>query len=560
MSGLTRRGFLATAGGAIMGVAPAGPAIACTPRRPGPIDREWVLDVAWLETAIAGTRARLRTYNGGVPGPLLEARPGDTVRVLLRNHLTPYDSSAWSGDHNVPHLLNTTNLHLHGLEIVPHLFEPVGTADPGAAMIAIPPGGEKEYVFRIPEDQPPGFFWYHPHHHGSTAVQAVSGMAGGLIVRGELDEVPEIKAAREIVLALQDIGLFRSETEPDLWIYEPRQNAIWDTLKSTVRMDGRPTDLKGGFTIGDYQRRYYLVNGRPYFHEEHNAHTPTEPIGRPLGPPRYSFRPGEVVRFRILNGNSDNLMPLAVEGHEIHLLALDGVNFPAPRTIPAPDASSAGEGAAQLLLAPANRAEFLIKANARRGVYRLVQRAQRQQFLHSAFKTIAGFVVEGAPKDMALPTTLPIPRRHYPLIEEREITKRRSVTLSARFPGQLNPVIGMDLMVNGTLYDERSVADDWITDVGSVEEWHLRVPDEAHGGNEGHPFHIHVNSFEVHSVGGAPQPAGTLQDTIWVAQNSDVIIRMKFREWRGKSVFHCHILPHEDTGMMRNFLIRPPQG
>jgi suppressor of ftsI len=81
------------------------------------------------------------------------------------------------------------------------------------------------------------------------------------------------------------------------------------------------------------------------------------------------------------------------------------------------------------------------------------------------------------------------------------------------------------------------------------------VPDASHGGSEGHPFHIHVNSFEVISVGGQEQPPGTVLDTVWVPAGSEVLIRMKFRQWTGKSVFHCHILPHEDTGMMQNFLI-----
>ena len=57
----------------------------------------------------------------------------------MKNDLPPYNSTAWNGDHNVPHMLGTTNLHLHGLEIMPHLFEPVGTSDPLAPMIAIGP-------------------------------------------------------------------------------------------------------------------------------------------------------------------------------------------------------------------------------------------------------------------------------------------------------------------------------------------------------------------------------------------------------------------------------------
>lgn len=53
-----------------------------------------------------------------------------------------------------------------------------------------------------------------------------------------------------------------------------------------------------------------------------------------------------------------------------------------------------------------------------------------------------------------------------------------------------------------------------------------------------------------------PQPPGTIMDTLWIRKDTTSIIRMKFREWTGKSVFHCHILPHEDTGMMKNFLIQ----
>ena len=73
--------------------------------------------------------------------------------------------------------------------------------------------------------------------------------------------------------------------------------------------------------------------------------------------------------------------------------------------------------------------------------------------------------------------------------------------------------------------------------------------------HEGHPFHIHVNAFEVVSIGGVAQPAGTLMDTVWVTPGQDVVIRSRYKQWVGKSVYHCHILPHEDTGMMRNFMI-----
>jgi FtsP/CotA-like multicopper oxidase with cupredoxin domain len=72
---------------------------------------------------------------------------------------------------------------------------------------------------------------------------------------------------------------------------------------------------------------------------------------------------------------------------------------------------------------------------------------------------------------------------------------------------------------------------------------------------EGHPFHLHTNSFEVISINGVPVEPGTIQDTVWVPHMQKVVIRVKFEEWTGKDVFHCHILPHEDTGMMQNLLI-----
>lgn len=206
------------------------------------------LECKWIEKTIDGVRVKLRSYNGKVPGELIKARPGETLRIRVKNSLPPVDSKGWDGSHNVPHMFDSTNLHLHGLDVIPHLFEPVGTGNPLAKMIDIMPGKSYDYEFHIPEDQPPGLAWYHPHHHGSTAVQAVSGMAGPLITYGDIDEVPEIKAARDIVLAVQDVGLFPSEDDPNLWTYAPKQNAMWNTLTGVVTM----YNPKTGKTDGRY--------------------------------------------------------------------------------------------------------------------------------------------------------------------------------------------------------------------------------------------------------------------------------------------------------------------
>jgi FtsP/CotA-like multicopper oxidase with cupredoxin domain len=527
------------------------------------------LECKFIEKSIHGTRCKLRSYNGKVPGELIKVRPGETLRVRVKNSLPPCDSKGWDGSHNVPHMFDSTNLHLHGLDVIPHLFEPVGTGNPLAKMIDIMPGQSYDYEFKIPDDQPPGLSWYHPHHHGSTAVQAVSGMAGPLITYGDIDQVPEIKAARDILLAIQDIGLFPSEEDPNLWTYQPKQNAMWDTLNGVVTMYNpktgktNPTKLQGGFTAGDYKLRYYMLNGEPFFKETHNYTNGqgTHPISKQLPVQRFKLAPGEVVRFRMLNACSDNYMPIVVEGHEMHLIAIDSVNFEQVMTRPVhsikqgpvmlmtPNTADPG----QVAIPPGGRTEFLIKAVDTPGVYKIMQLEQRQQFLQSDQKIIAEIEVTGAPKRMGVPTRLPTQKRYYPRIKPEEIKRVRNFIFSGVFPPSQNPYVGIDFLINNNVYEELAVPH--VCKLGSAEEWHIQVLGAHHGGTEGHPFHVHVNHFEVISVNGAPVDYAPVADTVWVPLKSTVVIRMKFKEYTGKSVFHCHILPHEDTGMMDNFLI-----
>ena len=206
-----------------------------------------VLEVKWLSRTLNGRKTKLRSYNGQVPGPMIIAHPGETLRIRLKNSLTPYDSTGWTGDHNIPHHLNTTNLHVHGLDVAPHLFQPLGTTDPKAPMIHIMPGETLRLRVRAAEGSSPRALLVPlAMRTDPRAVQGVSGMAGAIIVKGDIDEVPEIKAARDITLAIQDIGLFPSETETDVWTYEPKQNAVWVTASVPADRSFRRQDLYVG--------------------------------------------------------------------------------------------------------------------------------------------------------------------------------------------------------------------------------------------------------------------------------------------------------------------------
>lgn len=166
------------------------------------------LQISYETHHINGDAANLRSFTipgmpVGLPAPVLQVSAGDTLRILLVNHLPPNPPSTEPVAQL--HYPNSANLHTHGLHVTPGMVSPgvygdyvVDDPDAGVA-----PGQTREHEFRIGADHPPGTYWYHPHLHGGTAMQIGSGMAGALIVTGPVDAVPEIAAARERLFVFQ---------------------------------------------------------------------------------------------------------------------------------------------------------------------------------------------------------------------------------------------------------------------------------------------------------------------------------------------------------------------
>jgi suppressor of ftsI len=98
-------------------------------------------------------------------------------------------------------------------------------------------------------------------------------------------------------------------------------------------------------------------------------------------------------------------------------------------------------------------------------------------------------------------------------------------------------------MINGKVFDHNRV--DQTVNLGNLEEWHIKNID-----GDDHTFHIHINDFQVMSVNAQPYEAHGLQDTVILPANGEVVVRIPFEDFVGRFVYHCHILPHEDTGMM----------
>ena len=129
--------------------------------------------------------------------------------------------------------------------------------------------------------------------------------------------------------------------------------------------------------------------------------------------------------------------------------------------------------------------------------------------------------------------------------------------------------------MNGQTYDPSRI--DYTAVLGTTDEWHLTA-----GGNGGHVFHIHVNPFEIvdildpHGVSiydssgnctaaetstGDPEYCslrGVFLDTIFIKPGYTVVMRTQYRDFTGEFVMHCHVLDHEDAGMMGNVQVVSP--
>ena len=416
--------------------------------------------------------ANLLAYNGKVPGPLLEAKPGDKVQIRFANQL------------NQP-----TNIHYHGLHI-----PPTGSGD--NVFLELSPGQSHTYEYQIPENHPAGTFWYHPHKHGLVAEQLFGGLAGLFIIRGELDEIPEVKAAKEEFIVLKDFAL-------------DDNGNIADTGHMAA-MTGRA----GGLLTASGQ-----IN------------------------PAMTISKGGLLRLRLLNASPSRFFRLSLEEHSMHLIATDGGAIASPIEL------------SDVVLAPGERIEVLVQGNQASGDYRLINQPfnpaqggmmggmmNRNQNSNRA-ETVATLTYDGESDEM------PIPRQLVAVEPLPEPQTTRQFTLNHGMGGDGSMMGGgmmgggMVFMINGKAYDHSRVDTQVMLD--TVEDWEV-----TNTGSMAHPFHIHTNKFQVISQNGQPTPYPAWKDVVSISPGETVRIRMAFRDYTGKTVYHCHVLDHEDRGMM----------
>jgi suppressor of ftsI len=336
-------------------------------------------------------------------------------------------------------------------------------------MVAIEPGSWFLYTLPIPEDHPSGLFFYHPHHHGSTDVQVAGGMVGMLVVRGPIDTVPEIEAAREIFICIQSLCLNpKSQSEPDqlqfeFVAYQPAYPGLGYNCAFTYMCVMVNDQLA---TFVDY--------------------TPNPPTFKPYPAPEYSMQPGEVVRLRILNGTNFMFMPLSLPGMDVFIIVRHGINLLEPVLLDQPEPPVTHVDVSNLYagttidMSATGRAEVLIRATTP-GRYTLRSVAiTGVADINYPSIDLAYFTVQGAEMPMSIPTALPPPTREYPLIADSEIARTRILTFSEKISSEI--LTGIAFLLNDKSYDEQRI--DWQPVVGTAEAWRL-----VNTTSEGHPLH-----------------------------------------------------------------------
>lgn len=420
-----------------------------------------------------------RTYNGAFPGPTIRLRAGQQIDMDLINSLPPNTHNHDPGNINFPHNLNTTNFHLHGLHV-----DPTGNAD--NVLREIDPQTRADVLVDVPGNHNPGLFWYHPHKHGSAMVQFLSGLSGAIVIEGDLDLVPEVRAAKERLILIQEIGVDDSGNVPDP---NPSAKLAKDLYAVT--------------------QTYFPVNGI------------VNPIIR--------MRPGEVQRFRMLNASRGRFFELALTGHSFHGLAIDGVTFDKPQP------------AEKFEIPPGGRYEALVKAGSP-GTYRLVAPLTGPAGTQPIEQVFATIIVEGEPVSMALPSDLPQPDYILPDTRSTAMVDSRALNFAVEETG-LNA-----FLLNGGRWQPGCFHQ--VIQKGSVVEWTF-----TNSSKDAHPFHIHTNAFQVLEQNGVPLATPIWRDTVGVPPSGVVKARMRVDDFVGGLVLHCHIINHEDLGMMQNVLI-----
>lgn len=423
---------------------------------------------------------------------------GSQKKVLRIYELVDHDD-----DHNVPHGFNNTNMHTHGFHVSP--FQ-----DDIFRMVL--PGDASYYTYKL-DNHTPGTMWYHPHIHGSTALQVASGMSGVIIIEDpDLSDFPNLKAAstpeQERVMVFNQI------------MYEKETGELPD----------------------------FNTLGRIYSSEK-NGFKGTTVNGVTI--PKMNMEKGEIQRWRMVHSGYRSTLALYFpEEIEVMQVAVDGIMFNEARTV------------RSVHLSPGNRTDLLVKVpkNAQQSVYNILSipyETECEYFVNKdactampkgSNESMMQIIVNGDRTEMKFPTKLPGPVDHPDILDDELENLGNPRKTHFNIDTSATPT---EFTINHKPFQTDTIHERLT--LGTAEEWHLSSDFASH------PYHIHINPFQVTKFKNQVVDPPMWKDVVMVPSASSVMIRSRYTRYWGDFVLHCHLLHHEDQGMMQRIRIQRPK-
>ena len=508
----------------------------------------------------SGARYCYISADGSV-SPTLRLHPGDLLILNLKNELGyPGQSAAATSNAaaNHPHVhpaadkdadpcasramtITSTNLHFHGLTV------PAVCHQDDVLKTSISPGDAPfEYRFRIPENEPPGLYWYHPHIHGFSKAQVIGGASGALIIEGIERANKEVAGLPERVLVIRDQDLVNPNAPPS-----KSEPVVPRTL---IDRDGDAANTGTGFGQPAKDLSINLV-----------------PVPFPDYPPaQIKIKPDERQFWRVLNASAITYLNLAVlfkrTPQELGIVALDGVPLNQNGV-----AENATEWRDHIGVPPGGRVEFIVKGPPLGVPALLVTRTVNtgsggENDPNRALATITATADAPEPHSTLAAAPEPLPAPTLPWLGSVEPVRTRRLFFSEKLedPDNPNSATTFYITVEGQTpapFDPASDVPNIVVKQGDVEDWIIE-----NRSTELHAFHIHQIHFMLIDWSGVPVNEPFLRDTVNIPfytskmlQYPSVRLRMDFRDPNavGTFVYHCHLLEHEDGGMMGLIRVEP---
>ncbi len=487
----------------------------------------------------------------GLQEPTLHVNPGDTLNITVTNN-TPaqpfgemYDAPN-CGDRTVqftpptdtvPATGSSVNLHYHGTNVSPQC------GGDNVTRTLINSGTTFQYSFTFPRNEPPGLYWYHPHVHGLAERDLLGGATGALVVDGIQNVQPAVSGLRQRFLVIRD---------------QPQVQGL----------EEGPGNCGVDVPFQDISANYVPVDSHARFNSSGQL------TGITFTPAVLHMAPGETQFWRVVNSSADTILDLQVlyDGvpQTLQIVGIDAV----------PVNSQEGTVPGRLIpvtrfrLPVASRVEFLVHAPA--STVRQAQLVTNNinsgpqgdcDPTRAIFNIRLANDVEATDDTLPAFTALNLNQQRFGGTSDMAVSATRVFQFSEIQPTQFF-ITQVSAGQQPVVFDNNNPPA-VVTTQGSIERWNIQ-----NIAGENHEFHMHQIHFKVLSqdnfeVNGSPQaPAinGQFLDMIevpfWSGKQGvpfpQVQLLMDFRGMDiGTFVYHCHILSHEDLGMMATIQVVP---